>query len=82
MSFIGPRPLSPLEYENSYKLFSKRTLVLPGISGLAQVNGGSDIDNLTKLKYDVKYIENKSFLLDAKICIKTLWVIFTGHGSR
>lgn len=82
MSFIGPRPLAPKEYSDSHILFQKRTMVKPGISGLAQVNGGSEIDNLTKLKFDTYYIENISLLLDIKVFLKTFMVIFSGDGSR
>lgn len=82
MSFIGPRPLAPVEYANSHEFFTQRTLITPGISGLAQVNGGNDINNLEKLMYDVYYIENVSLILDLKILLKTFAVIITGQGSR
>ena len=76
MSFVGPRPLliEYLEYYN--KKHQKRHLVKPGISGLAQINGRNSIDWKTKLDYDVYYVENRSFLLDINIFLKTFKVLF------
>lgn len=82
MSFIGPRPLAPYEYNQSHPIFEHRTIVKPGITGLAQVEGGNDFTNLEKFKYDMEYIKNFGFKSDMKLFFKTIAVIFSGKGSR
>jgi undecaprenyl phosphate N,N'-diacetylbacillosamine 1-phosphate transferase len=76
MSLVGPRPL-PVEYAN---LFSKeqnmRHQVLPGITGLAQVNGKNDLAWDEKFKLDLEYVNKVSFVLDIKILFKTLILAF------
>lgn len=72
MSLIGPRPLL-VEYLPYYTEEEKhRHDVLPGLSGLAQVNGRNAIDWDTKLAYDVEYIQNITFRNDFKILLKTV----------
>jgi undecaprenyl phosphate N,N'-diacetylbacillosamine 1-phosphate transferase len=72
MSLVGPRPL-PVEYAN---LFSgeqnNRHKVLPGITGLAQVNGKNDLSWNEKFKLDLEYVNKVSFSLDIQILFKTL----------
>ncbi|PHS56048.1 MAG: lipid carrier--UDP-N-acetylgalactosaminyltransferase [Sulfurimonas sp.] len=78
MSFVGPRPLL-IEYLALYnEQQKKRHKVKPGITGWAQVNGRNAISWQDKFKYDVWYVENKSFLLDMKI----LWLTFLKVLSR
>lgn len=75
MSFIGPRPLL-VEYLPYYKdCERKRHSVLPGMTGLAQVNGRNCISWEEKFKYDIKYVNNISFFLDIKIVFLTLKTI-------
>lgn len=85
MSFIGPRPERP-EFVNEFLKyipdFNDRLAIPPGITGWAQVNGGYDLTPNEKLKYDKYYIKHESFRLDWLILLKTIKVIFTGHGSR
>lgn len=87
MSVVGPRPhlesLS-LEYQKNVEDYLKRHIVKPGITGLAQVSGyrgeikkKSDIKNRVRL--DIFYIENWSFLLDLKIIIQTVLNVFKGE---
>lgn len=72
MSFIGPRPLL-IKYLPYYTKREKlRHSVRPGITGLAQINGRSNLDWDYRLEMDVKYVENISFVLDLKIIIKTI----------
>ena len=72
MSLIGPRPLHP-EYLPLYdKEQAKRHDVMVGITGWAQVNGRNTISWEQKFEYDVWYVNNQSFLLDAKV----LWLTF------
>ena len=72
MSFIGPRPLlcEYLELYTPYQM--RRHEVLPGISGLAQVNGRNAITWEEKFDYDIYYVDHMSFWLDLKIIFKTI----------
>lgn len=72
MSIVGPRPLA-VQYLGYYtEIESKRHLVLPGLTGLAQVNGRNCINWPERFAYDVKYVENMSFLFDVGIILKTI----------
>lgn len=80
MSLIGPRPLLP-EYLPLYNSEQKkRHKVRPGITGWAQVNGRNAISWQQKFKYDVWYVENRSFLLDLKIILLTIKKVFKSEG--
>lgn len=85
MSLIGPRPELEVfykEFEKTIPNFRDRLEVRPGLGGWAQVNGGYDITPKKKLEYDLEYIENLSFRLEAEIFIKTIKVVLTGDGAR
>ncbi|MDY7394192.1 sugar transferase [Aureibaculum sp. 2210JD6-5] len=72
MSLIGPRPLL-IAYLNLYtEEQKKRHNIKPGITGWAQINGRNAISWTQKLKYDVWYVKNLSFVLDLKILLKTI----------
>jgi sugar transferase EpsL len=72
MSLVGPRPLL-VRYLPYYSAEErKRHNVRPGITGYAQVEGRNMLDWNSRLKLDVEYVENRSFLLDLKIIIKTV----------
>lgn len=76
MSLIGPRPLL-IKYLPYYSVREQhRHDVRPGITGLAQVNGRSNLEWDDKLELDVQYIENISLKGDIKIVIKTLKNVF------
>ncbi|WP_338971837.1 sugar transferase [Fusobacterium vincentii] len=80
MSIIGPRPDA---YTNIPTDIQKiRTRVLPGITGLAQVNGRSNLDEETKGNYDLEYIEKYSFIYDLKIFIKTILIVILRKGTN
>lgn len=75
MSLIGPRPHLPEEvakYEQNHK---KTLTIKPGITGLAQVSGRSDLSFEEEVKLDIYYIENWSLLLDMSILLKTPWAV-------
>ena len=76
MSFVGPRPLLT-EYLNLYnKQNLRRHDVLPGITGLAQINGRNSISWKVKFFYDIEYVEKQSIYIDIKIIILTIFKIF------
>ncbi|MHC4744906.1 MAG: sugar transferase, partial [Planctomycetota bacterium] len=83
MSIIGPRPeRSAFITELSYQIsgYRDRLNALPGITGLAQVNQDADEsieDVRRKLKYDKEYIENSCLMMDIKIVLKTVALIFS-----
>ena len=81
MSIVGPRPFIPGDKLPNDKISEKRYLVKPGITGLAQVNGGRFISHKEKLKYDVIYYDNLSFVMDLKIVIKTIVLMFNGYDK-
>jgi undecaprenyl phosphate N,N'-diacetylbacillosamine 1-phosphate transferase len=77
MSFVGPRPL-PVEYDSLYsKEQRKRFLVLPGITGLAQVSGRNKLTWKIKFSYDIDYVNRISFLMDMKILLRTARLLFS-----
>lgn len=85
MSIVGPRPERPMftaEFNRTIPGFTKRLTVKPGLTGLAQVNGGYEMSPSEKLTHDLQYIQNLTFSLDTKIMVKTLKVIMTGDGAR
>ena len=80
MSFIGPRPLPPA-YLSLYSVeHAKRSVVKPGISGWAQVNGRNTIRWNKKFDLDIWYVDNQSFSLDFKILLKTIVIVFKSEG--
>lgn len=85
MSFVGPRPERECFYEEFEKYihgFSHRLCVTPGLTGLAQINGGYDLKPEEKILYDMEYINNRSIINDIKIMFKTVAVIFTHDGAK
>lgn len=77
MSLVGPRPDAPIQ-KNNYESFEwlLRHSVLPGITGLAQVNGRSMLTEKDRLFYDLHYIHNFSIKLYFTIILKTFFSIF------
>jgi lipopolysaccharide/colanic/teichoic acid biosynthesis glycosyltransferase len=71
MSVVGPRPLFSEDTELFDNNYMRRLNVLPGITGLLQINERNTSDFSTWYKYDIEYIDNWSLLLDIKIIIKT-----------
>ncbi|MBQ4136889.1 MAG: sugar transferase [Clostridia bacterium] len=84
MSIVGPRPLAVqyLPYYNETE--KKRHSVLPGLSGLAQINGRNATTWEERFSYDVKYTENITFFGDVYIIIATVIAVFkrSGIGTR
>lgn len=85
MSFVGPRPERACfydEFETYIYGFRNRLAVKPGLTGLAQVNGGYDLRPEEKIVYDMEYIKRQSLLLDIECVLKTVRLIFTHEGAR
>lgn len=83
MSVVGTRPPTVDEYEKYNLHHFKRMRVKPGITGMWQVNGRSDITDFEEvIKLDMKYIENWSLRLDIKIIVKTIMVVLKREGSK
>lgn len=88
MSVIGPRPEQPLLseiYTRDLPAFAYRHLVRPGITGWAQVRGDYAADlaeTRPKLAYDLFYIKNLSFALDAQILVRTISTLIRGANAR
>jgi len=81
MSLVGPRPALPDEIAK-FKLWERRRLSMkPGITGFWQVNGRTNLPNDEWITFDLKYIDSWSLKLDAKIILKTLWVVISGKGE-
>lgn len=82
MSVVGPRPERPEfveQYLHAVPGYAERTLVRPGVTGLAQVVGRYDTPAAEKLKYDLLYIRSASLLLDARIIVETVRMILAGR---
>ena len=76
MSLVGPRPTLAFQVKDYNEYQKQRLKVKPGITGLAQVNGRASLDWEERIEYDIRYIENRSFILDLKIIFKTFIVLF------
>lgn len=83
MSLVGTRPPTLDEYQQ-YSYYQKRRISFrPGITGLWQISGRSDIKDFDEVvKLDLEYIDNWSLLLDFKIIFKTILVVFKGSGAK
>ncbi|MCC2125358.1 sugar transferase [Hominiventricola filiformis] len=80
MSLVGPRPLL-VQYLPLYnKRQHKRHSVLPGITGLAQINGRNSISWEEKFEYDVQYAKHVTFLGDLKILFETVFKVLKREG--
>ncbi|MFA4930885.1 MAG: sugar transferase [Patescibacteria group bacterium] len=88
MSIVGPRPERPIyiaKLDKRQKLYYKRHLVKPGLTGWAQVNmnyGASYADADEKLQYDLYYVKNRSLFLDLMIILKTIRRVFDNRGGN
>jgi exopolysaccharide biosynthesis polyprenyl glycosylphosphotransferase len=82
MSLVGPRPHMPVQVANYEKHHKKVFNIKPGITGLAQISGRSDLEFDEEAKLDIYYLENWSLAMDLKIMLKTPFVaLFGRHKS-
>jgi exopolysaccharide biosynthesis polyprenyl glycosylphosphotransferase len=81
MSLVGPRPALPEEAARYVDLVRRRLVVKPGVTGMWQVNGRSELSWEETVRLDLRYVENWSFALDLQILWKTFSVILRGSGA-
>ena len=83
MSLVGTRPPTVDEFQ-AYDLYYRRRLsIKPGLTGLWQISGRSDITDFNDVvKLDLQYIDNWSLTTDIRILILTVWVVLTGKGAK
>ena len=81
MSLVGPRPLPQRDYDRLEDWHKKRYLVLPGITGLWQVSGRSDLDFDDLVRLDFLYLERWSVFLDLSILVKTIPAVLSRRGA-
>lgn len=88
MSIVGPRAYYPDELESQQKKYPETKKLVkkvlsekPGITGLWQVSGRSDVNFDKRIAIDAKYVENLSFFTDLKIILKTPWAMISGKGA-
>jgi len=81
MSLVGPRPLPRRDYERLEDWHRKRYLVLPGMTGLWQVSGRSELDFDELVRLDFLYLERWSVFLDLTILLKTIPAVIRARGA-
>ncbi|MDD5016024.1 MAG: exopolysaccharide biosynthesis polyprenyl glycosylphosphotransferase, partial [Atribacterota bacterium] len=81
MSLVGPRPAMPEEVGKYNHFQMDRLSIRPGITGLSQIKGRSDLTFRKWVKWDLWYINNWSFMLDLKILWRTIPVVFKRKGA-
>jgi exopolysaccharide biosynthesis polyprenyl glycosylphosphotransferase len=81
MSLVGPRPLPLRDYDQLEDWHRKRNNVLPGITGLWQISGRSNLSFDDLVRLDFYYLENWSLWMDISILVKTLPAVLAGRGA-
>jgi lipopolysaccharide/colanic/teichoic acid biosynthesis glycosyltransferase len=81
MSLVGPRPLPERDFQHLEEWHKKRYLVTPGITGLWQVSGRSELDFDDLVRLDFLYLERWSVFLDLSILVKTVPAVFSRRGA-
>jgi exopolysaccharide biosynthesis polyprenyl glycosylphosphotransferase len=81
MSLVGPRPPLPREVAGYERAAQRRLLVKPGITGLWQISGRSDLSWEQTVRLDLRYVENWTLALDALILVKTVRAVLRGGGA-
>jgi exopolysaccharide biosynthesis polyprenyl glycosylphosphotransferase len=81
MSLVGPRPHLASELAQMPTEASRRSLVTPGLTGLWQVSGRSDLEGVDAIRLDLRYVENWSLSLDLQILWKTISAVLARRGA-
>ena len=79
MSLVGPRPPLPEQFHDYDKETLRRLVATPGLTGLAQVNGGTQMTWPERWEYDLRYVRELSFGLDLAILLRTIMVVLFGE---
>ena len=83
MSLVGTRPPTQDEFEKYNQYYRRRISMTPGLTGMWQASGRSDIEDFDDVvKYDLMYIDNWSLKLDIKILFQTVGVVLFGKGAK
>ncbi len=83
MSLVGTRPPTADEFEKYNQYYRRRISMTPGLTGMWQVSGRSEIEDFDDVvKYDLMYIDNWSLRLDIKILFQTVGVVLFGKGAK
>jgi len=82
MSLVGPRPHLAHEVAQMPLEATRRSLVSPGLTGLWQISGRSDLKEEDAIKLDLRYVENWSLALDLQILWKTVWAVLARRGAH
>jgi lipopolysaccharide/colanic/teichoic acid biosynthesis glycosyltransferase len=81
MSLVGPRPNTPAEVARFAPAEHRRHAVRPGMTGLAQVSGRSDLEWDEAILLDLEYVDHRSARMDLRILLRTLPAVFGGRGA-
>ncbi len=83
MSLVGTRPPTQSEFEQYNEHYRRRLSMTPGLTGLWQISGRSDIQDFDEVvKLDLQYIDNWSLTEDIRILLKTVYVVLFGKGAK
>ncbi len=80
MALLGPRPTLPEQTREYDSLQSKRLLIRPGLTGLAQVNGNASVPWEERIRYDLYYVRHHGLFMDIGIFLKTIPVVLLGDA--
>lgn len=81
MSLVGPRPMLPADVERYERDTHRRMLVRPGMTGLWQVSGRSDLSWAESVRLDLYYVDNWSMVIDLVIMVKTVKAVLVSEGA-
>ena len=81
MSIVGPRPPIPREVESFDELAKRRFKIFPGITGIWQISGRSDLSFDEMINLDIYYLENWALSMDIEIILKTIPAVLTSKGA-
>jgi lipopolysaccharide/colanic/teichoic acid biosynthesis glycosyltransferase len=81
MSLVGPRPPLPIEVDGYAQAARRKLLVKPGMTGLWQVSGRSELSWDESVRLDLRYVENWSPMMDIGILWKTVRAVVRGNGA-
>ncbi len=81
MSLVGPRMIAPIELSNYGSFAAELLTVKPGLTGLWQLSGRSDLNYADRVQLDIRYIRTRSIWIDLRLLLKTPWAVITGRGA-